>query len=54
MAHTSADLDKALKEGNKMKSVGETLMNRDSSRSHCVFTIYIETSETLKVILIED
>jgi len=25
-------------------------MNRDSSRSHCVFTIYLETSEILKVI----
>mmetsp|Transcript_10696 Transcript_10696/g.10809 ORF Transcript_10696/g.10809 Transcript_10696/m.10809 type:complete len:126 (-) Transcript_10696:2073-2450(-) len=36
------DLEKALKDGNKSKSTGETLMNQDSSRSHCIFSIYIE------------
>ena len=49
IANTSQDLENNLKNGNKHKSVGETQMNRDSSRSHCIFTVYIETSETLKV-----
>ena len=35
---------KALAEGNKAKATGETLMNRDSSRSHCIFTIFVETA----------
>lgn len=47
VAHGPEDLEKALKDGNKNKSMGETQMNRDSSRSHCVFTIYVETSEML-------
>jgi hypothetical protein len=25
------------------------MMNRDSSRSHCIFTVYIETSESIVV-----
>jgi kinesin family protein 3/17 len=49
MATSFQELEKALKDGNKHKSTGETLMNRDSSRSHCIFTIYIETSEIMKV-----
>ena len=35
---------RALAEGNKAKATGETLMNRDSSRSHCIFTIFVETA----------
>ena len=31
--------------GNKNRSTGETAMNKDSSRSHSLFTIYIEVSE---------
>lgn len=31
--------------GRKSRKVGSTLMNRDSSRSHCLFCIMIETSE---------
>ena len=38
------ELAKALAEGNKNKATGETLMNRDSSRSHCIFTIFVETA----------
>lgn len=52
IAQSELDLEKVLKDGNKNKSMGETLMNRDSSRSHCIFTIYVETSEVLKVILL--
>jgi hypothetical protein len=36
---------RCLQEGNRNKATGETLMNRDSSRSHCIFTIYVETAE---------
>ena len=43
------ELEIALLDGNKNKHVGETMMNRDSSRSHCIFTVYIETSETIQV-----
>ena len=31
--------------GKKNRTVGATLMNQDSSRSHSIFTITIETSE---------
>jgi kinesin family protein 3/17 len=31
--------------GNNNRSVGETAMNKDSSRSHSLFTVYIEVSE---------
>lgn len=31
--------------GNKNRSTGATLMNKDSSRSHSIFTLYIECSE---------
>jgi hypothetical protein len=31
--------------GTALRMTGETAMNRDSSRSHSIFTIYVETSE---------
>ena len=34
-----------LQVGKKNRSVGATLMNQDSSRSHSIFTITIETIE---------
>ena len=30
--------------GQKNRKTGETAMNKDSSRSHSIFTIYIETA----------
>lgn len=33
----------------KNRKVGETAMNKDSSRSHSIFTIYIETGENVNV-----
>ena len=39
------DMNKALIYGNNNRSVGETAMNRESSRSHCIFSIYIEVAE---------
>lgn len=35
-----------MNEGTKNRSVGETLMNKDSSRSHSIFTLYVECSIT--------
>ena len=41
-----SDIERLMLAGMKNRSVGETLMNKDSSRSHSVFTIYIEAGET--------
>ena len=45
ICNSVAELQACLAQGNKSKAIGETLMNRDSSRSHCIFTIYVETAE---------
>ena len=43
----SADeMRKVLEVGKKNRSVGATAMNTDSSRSHSIFTVTVETSET--------
>jgi len=39
------EIQKLMLSGSKNRSVGETAMNKDSSRSHSLFTIYVETSE---------
>lgn len=39
------ELEKLLHAGIKNRKTGETAMNKDSSRSHSIFTIYIETAE---------
>ena len=31
--------------GNKSRSVGETAMNKDSSRSHLLFALYLESAD---------
>lgn len=38
--------EKIMEDGWKNRSVGATLMNADSSRSHSIFTIYIERIQT--------
>ena len=43
------ELEKMLFAGLKNRKTGETAMNKDSSRSHSIFTIYIETAEDAKV-----
>ena len=39
------DLERVMELGSKNRSVGATLMNVDSSRSHSIFTINIEMIE---------
>lgn len=39
------DMDKVMDRGAQNRSVGATLMNADSSRSHSIFTIYVETCD---------
>ena len=40
-----AEIDRVMADGKKYRSVGSTLMNQTSSRSHSIFTIIVETSE---------
>lgn len=44
-AKTYNELMNFMNIGNKNRSVGETLMNKDSSRSHSIFMLFIETAE---------
>lgn len=39
------EMREAMETGRKSRHVGETLMNRDSSRSHSIFVIAVETSD---------
>ena len=41
------EIEKLMERGNKLRQVGQTAMNDTSSRSHSIFTIYIETAETV-------
>lgn len=41
---SAAAIDKVMNDGNKHRTTGATLMNAESSRSHSIFTIIIETS----------
>ena len=38
-----------INQGNSLRHVGKTAMNDTSSRSHSLFTIYIETAETVSI-----
>lgn len=39
------NIEQTMASGANNRHTAETKMNKDSSRSHCIFTIYIETSE---------
>merc|ERR1719230_2065732 len=41
-----ADLQQVMEVGQRNRSVASTLMNNESSRSHSIFTITVETAET--------
>ena len=43
------DIQKCLDKGNKNRHVGHTSMNDQSSRSHSIFTVYLETEENGKI-----
>lgn len=42
-----AEIENYLNLGNKNRHVGETAMNAESSRSHSIFTVYVEIGENL-------
>lgn len=42
---TLEDMRKIMERGNAARTVGATAMNQDSSRSHSIFTLYVEASE---------
>lgn len=41
-----AEIESYMDRGTANRKTGETAMNKDSSRSHSIFTIYVETAET--------
>lgn len=44
---SAAAIDKVMTEGNRHRTVGATLMNAESSRSHSIFTIIVEMSQNV-------
>lgn len=46
VVHNADDLENIMKLGNKNRAVGATKMNIESSRSHAIFSITIESSES--------
>ena len=46
VVHNVRECEKVMELGWKNRSVGATLMNADSSRSHSIFTIHIEMCDT--------
>ena len=44
-AKTHEELMEYMNLGNRSRSVGETAMNKDSSRSHLLFALYLESAE---------
>ena len=45
--NNSNEIENCLTLGNKNRHVGETTMNLESSRSHCIFTVYVEIGENM-------
>jgi len=43
------DIERALFAGMKNRKTGETAMNKDSSRSHSIFTIFVEMAQEQSV-----
>lgn len=46
VVHNADDLENIMKMGNKNRVIGATRMNVESSRSHAIFSITVESSET--------
>ena len=49
MVKTVDDLLKWMNKGDKGRHTGATKMNQDSSRSHSIFTVYLEVEEGSKI-----
>lgn len=45
---TLEEMRKIMEKGNAARTVGATAMNQDSSRSHSIFTLYVEASEEVE------
>lgn len=43
--HDVKECDATMQRGLRNRAVGATLMNADSSRSHSIFTVYVEMME---------
>eukprot|EP00911_Craspedida_sp_UC1_P002809 UC1_evm1s2054 len=48
VVHSAQELTKLMADGTRNRSTGATLMNADSSRSHSIFTVRVETSEEVE------
>ncbi len=44
--HSVGECERIMDQGWRNRSVGYTLMNKDSSRSHSIFTIHLEICNT--------
>lgn len=44
--HSVDECERVIEQGWKRRAVGYTLMNKDSSRSHSIFTIHLEICST--------
>lgn len=44
--HSVAECERIIEQGWRKRAVGYTLMNKDSSRSHSIFTIHLEICST--------
>ena len=42
---STPEIEQCMVAGTKNRKTGETAMNKESSRSHSIFTLYIETAE---------
>jgi len=47
VCHSQEELENWMNMGNNSRHTGATLMNADSSRSHSIFTVYIECQQTV-------
>lgn len=46
------EIEQFMNKGSSVRKVGATAMNDTSSRSHSIFTIYLETSEDVSIMIL--